>query len=99
MESTLQEHFAIAVPDFKCFWHYQGALDKRRSDGDKIGICILSSEIFCAMFGEDNVLRTCVNLAMTGKPTLLLINVVGGEQEASHLIDAELQAQTNPLAA
>ena len=80
MESTLQEHFAIAVPDFKCFFHYQGALEKKRSDEGALGICILSLKKFTEMFGEDGVLGTCVNLALYGKPSMLIINVCCGEQ-------------------
>ena len=83
MESTLQEHFAVAVPDFKCFFHYQGALGRRHSDEGALGICILSLEDFTDRFGKEGVFRTCTDLALYGKPSMFIINVCGDYKPAA----------------
>ena len=83
MESTLQEHFAVAVPDFKCFSHYQSALEKKHSDEGALGICILSLEAFTDRFGKEGVFRTCVDLALNGKPSTFIINVCGDYKPAA----------------
>ena len=62
------------------FFHYQGALQEKTSDEQSLGICILSLKKFTEMFGGDEVLGTCVNLALYGKPSLLIINLCCGEQ-------------------
>lgn len=91
LELTLQEHFAIAVPDFKCFYHYKDALEKRNSDEDVLGICILSLEKFTEMFGGEGVFRTCVDLALYGKPSMMIINVCGDSSQSMRLFDCGIE--------
>ena len=89
MESSLQEYLAIAVPDFRCFFQYQDALARRANSEEDVGICIMSLGIFSEMFGEKMILRTCVNLAINGKPSELLVKVIGGNiVEGSGALDA-----------
>ena len=83
MERTLQEHFAVAVPDFECFHHYQGALEKTHSDEGSLGICILSLEAFTHRFGKEGMFRTCFDLALNGKPSMFIINVCGDYKPAA----------------
>ena len=74
--SILEEFPAIAVPDYRCFWAYQNAACK---DGprDVINVCILSRVNFVEMFGEAAVQRTCLHMAVHGKPCKLFIMVTG----------------------
>ena len=95
MESTLEEHFAIAVPGFKCFFHYQGTLEKQKSEDGVLGICILSQEKFIDMYGQDGLYRTCVDLALYGKPSMFLINVCGQASMASSSSAENVNEQFN----
>ena len=76
-ESALHEYLAIAALDFQCFFHYRDALSKKGNSKEDIGLCILPAEKFFEMFGESMILRTCVHLAIRGKPFELYIKVVG----------------------
>ena len=83
-ESSLREYLAIAVPDYRCFWQYQNSLclfqeslikDKPRCD--VVNVCIISREQFDSMYGASATLRTCVNLAVNGRPCKHLIKILG----------------------
>ena len=72
--------FSMFLPD---------ALARRANSEEDVGICIMSLETFSEMFGEKMRLRTCVNLAINGKPSELLVKVIGGNiVEGSGALDA-----------
>jgi len=73
---SIQEHFAIAVPDFECFWQYQHALTRVNSD-ICLGISVMSRCRFAEMFGDDATTVTIATLASIGKPWPHLIRAFG----------------------
>ena len=74
--------------DFRCFFQYQDALARKANSEQDVGICIMSLEKCSTMFGEKMILRTCVNLAINGKPSELLVKVIGGKiVEGSGVLD------------
>ena len=73
-EATVERHVGIAVPDYCCFWAYQQWLERQTlTEGDP-GICIMSLEMFQEQFGYENLRRSCISLALTGRPACLVIN-------------------------
>lgn len=68
---AIEQHVCIAVPDYECFFQYQQALSGVENSSTYVGIMVMSRGNFDAMFGSKNHLRTIVNLALFGKPSLL----------------------------
>ena len=74
-EPIVSQKLAVAMPDYQCFWTYQDWLAKQCTNEERLGTVILSREYFIDMFGEDHAKRTCVTLALSGRPQCLIVRV------------------------
>ena len=74
---AIEEHIGIAVPDYRCLWHYQHAISLRANSAMYIGMTIMSRERVAEMFGDKATKRTILRLALTSKPSLYLTEVFG----------------------
>ena len=62
--------YAVAVPDYAVCHQYQ-----RDSPGrDSLGVIVISQQKFQEMFGDDTMKRTILQLAVSGRPGLNLLN-------------------------
>ena len=72
-----KEEYAIAVPDYECFCQYKvqcqraGSLEHCAHD-----ISVIDQSAFIRRFGEAQLLRTCLTLAIAGKPALTCLTVI-----------------------
>jgi len=59
---------AIALPDYNCFWVYQAWATSQDNPGVGISYAVVSQEMFLDMFGQEELAKTCLTLAITGRP-------------------------------
>ena len=78
-QRIVEEHNCIAVPDYQCFFEYQKILSSNDSIM-AVGICMLNQETFEDKFGRAALYRTCLALAVNGKPALLLLKLCGKQK-------------------
>ena len=71
------EHNCVAVPDYQCFHEYTTFYS---GVACTVGIMILNRDTFEAEFGDTALYRTCLSLALDGKPALMLLKTLGGAQ-------------------
>ena len=71
----IHRHLALAIPDFRCCWHYQAWLTSRTSDHQSLSVAIINRDTFVEIFGEDSLPRTLLNLAIHGRPSCFLCNI------------------------
>ena len=68
-------HLAVALPDFAVSWRYEAWLHSAPPVPGTVLLAILARDDFADMFGEQNLKRTFLHMAMHGKPACLMVRI------------------------
>ena len=76
-EPHFKHYESLALPDYSCFRQYQRWAMRQDNPGVDIGYSLVSREDYIDQFGAKELERTCLTLAMTGRPTYRLLSLFG----------------------
>ena len=79
----VEQRDAVAVPDYQCFeWYRRHACQASVDVHDRPHVAVLSEQQFIRDYGMNNLKRTCLTLASTGKPFLFYMKFIVHENES-----------------
>ena len=80
-ELRITSSLAVAMPDYQCFFTYQNWVPITPKKDSNLSVVVLARKTFIDMFGTDNEQRTCLSLAIFGRPQCLLLRVFHGREK------------------
>ena len=70
-----EQHLAIALPDFAISWYHLTWLHSKPHVRGTVPVAIVARDTWVEMYGDANLKRTFLHLAVYGKPACLVIRI------------------------